>query len=178
MAAPSWIKRFTDEEQNVDLDPAPLSRYSTPRGSLSELSQGTGSTRYLDAPVTDTKPDSGHSNYGFYNEPKAKELPKRYISPATAGRQRDHVVYMGQGRARRNLNSRYELGFSQEDIRGQRTRRASKEPRREQSWAYIDNASSGETQVRIHADMILVQIPETNIASSEESLSSAFPTRY
>ena len=153
MAAPSWIKRLTDDEQGNDLDPGTLSRYSS-RGSISELSQGTGSTRYLDTPVSETTPDNGHSNYGLHNEPKTKELPKRYISPATAGR-RDHVVYMGQGRARRNLNSRYELGFSQEDVRGQsqRVRRASGEPRREQSWAYIDNASSGESRVRIHANL-------------------------
>ena len=148
MAAPSWIKRLTDDDQSRDLDPAPLSKYSTPRGSFSELSQGTGSTRYLDAPVNETKPDRGQSNYWFYSESKTQELPKRYLSPATASRQRDHVMYMGQGRARRNLNSRYEVGFSQEDLRLERTWRASGEPRRKQSWAYIDNSPSGEVQVR------------------------------
>lgn len=154
MAAPSWIKRFTEDEDDNDLNPTPLSRYSTPRGSFSELSQGTGSTRYLNAPSNGDRQERGHSggqsNYVFYNESQ-REIPKRYLSPANANRQRDHVTHMGQNRGRK-LNSRYH-SYSPDERRvgGMDVRRGSGEPRREESWAYIDNTHRSDMEVRVYS---------------------------
>ena len=146
MAAPSWIKRFDDDEGDKDLEPRSLSRYSTPHGSLSELSHRTGSTRYLEAPNNGNESDAGHSKYSYYNETQARELPRRYLSPANATRDRT----VDQNRGRRNLNSRYQgLRYYNEEERGGRHegRMGSGEPRRKDSWAYIDNVHTSDVEV-------------------------------
>lgn len=125
-------------------------RYSTPRGSFADLSEGNGSTTHVNAPVnenTDGRTSGGFSNYGFYNGSETRERPTRYLSPANSSRQRDRIMYVGQNRGRRTLNSRYEQSYGTTERRGGRARRASDEPRREESWAYIDNAYPGDLEV-------------------------------
>ena len=133
------MKRFDDYEDEKNLQPRSLSRYPTTHGSLSELSLGAGSTRYIDS---GNESDTGRSKYSFYSEKQAREVPRRYLSPANANRYRT----LDQNYGRRHLNSRYQSPrYSQED--GGRRRTESGEPRREQSWAYIDNAHGNTEEV-------------------------------